>query len=179
MGEQRLRAKKIVQVTLELVREFRQNHGWADISHRGFRPMKALGFDKLEGVLQTLVDLSPPWVRSAYGLQEVFARSGFPFLRCQGLVAKVVADRWDELTQGFVFRSLDSQWVTVPRTGCAREYLSMLQGSTAAFGVGFLAGCRVTRGLRIFELRPKIADKAWAAGCKTRFPGCRRDSAWL
>ena len=168
MGEQRLRAKKIVQVTLELVREFRQNHGWADISHRGFRPMKALGFDKLEGVLQTLVDLSPPWVRSAYGLQEVFARSGFPFLRCQGLVAKVVADRWDELTQGFVFRSLDSQWVTVPRAGCAREYLSMLQGSTAAFGVGSWqgAGSPVDYGSLSFvrKLRTRLEQLAARRG---------------
>ena len=89
------KSKHLLTTALELVERFREQRPlWADISHRGFRPAKAL---------QRVREMKTPVIKSGYSIQEILLSTGFPFLRCQGLVAKVVVDRWDKLAQGSVY----------------------------------------------------------------------------
>ncbi|CAJ1355809.1 unnamed protein product, partial [Effrenium voratum] len=161
------KSKHLLTTALELVERFREQHPlWADISHRGFRPAKALGYPKLVAILQRVRDMKTPVIKSGYSIQEILLSTGFPFLRCQGLVAKVVVDRWDELAQGSVYHC-DPNWMAVPRVGCCREYLEILQGSNAAFGVGGWpsGGAPVDTGTLAFlrNLRKRLAKAAKAS----------------
>lgn len=130
----------LARSAIALLTEFEnQGYQWGSCSHKGFRPFKALGYEKARTQLKEAFERFPQKLQRGC----LYRRSGVPYFKgARYLASKVLVDRLNELCNAVysdgekdhIFK-LYAPVPCLPRVGGCAATLALVNGLTAAHGM--------------------------------------------